>query len=80
MATLLLLRFLFVCSTAAVATKSLPAASPPVDDPKYILDPLNSTSYGRILSPQRMILKLDCPGCPKYDPSWDTDATALVSP
>ncbi|KAL2042826.1 hypothetical protein N7G274_004586 [Stereocaulon virgatum] len=70
--------FSFVCSIAAVATQSLPAASPSVDDPKHILDPLSSTSYGRIYSPQRMILKLDCPGCPKYDPLCDTDATALT--
>ena len=56
------------------------AASPPDDNPDYIYDPFNSTSHGLIFSPSRIVLKVDCPGCPIYDKSWHTEATSLVIP
>ena len=71
-----ILTFLIVFSCATVATKS-----PPVDYPDRILDPPDSTSYGKIHSPQRMILKLGCPDCPVYYNSLlKTNATTSVSP
>ena len=52
--------------------------SPPTENAPYTLNPLNDTTHGAILSPGHMIVKLDCPGCPVYNPDWDTDATAIV--
>ena len=73
MASLLLL-YMFVTS---VIPSTVP--SPPTENSPYSLDPLNDTSHGRILSKEWIVLRLDCPGCPVYNPNWDTNATALVS-
>jgi hypothetical protein len=43
-----------------------------------IVDSLNPHSHGVIISPNRIVLQLDCPGFPVYNYSWKTNATALV--
>ena len=55
------------------------AANAPKYNSPYVLDPLNDTAHGIMLSPERMIIKLDCPGCPVYKPKWRTESIALVS-
>ncbi|KAL8827695.1 MAG: hypothetical protein Q9170_006912 [Blastenia crenularia] len=54
------------------------AESPPSSNPNRTLDESTDPDHGRIIDPSHAVLKLDCPGCPVYNETWDTNATALI--
>ena len=68
----LLAYILFSCAAAFTPLEPL------TDSPSYVIDPLTHT-HGVMVSPERIIIKLDCPLCPIYNRTWNSKATALVS-
>lgn len=56
------------CATSLLASHDL----------DHVIDPLSSRSHGAIISPERVVFKVDCPDFPVFDDTCDRNATALV--
>ena len=54
------------------------AKAPPSSNPNRTLDETSDPDHGRIIDSSHAVLKLDCPGCPVYNDTWNDAATALV--
>ncbi|KAL8937581.1 MAG: hypothetical protein Q9216_004356 [Gyalolechia sp. 2 TL-2023] len=54
------------------------AKAPPSFNPNRTLDETIDPDHGQIIDPSHAVLKLDCPGCPVYNKTWEENATALI--